>query len=421
MVIKLSKNFYKRAKRVLVGGVNSPVRSFKNIGIMPIFAQKAKDSKIYDIDGNEFLDFCMGWGSIILGHANKQVTIDIKKALNKGTNFGLTTKYEVELATLIKNAIPSIERIRFTNSGTEAVMSALRLARAFTKRKKIIKFDGCYHGHFDSLLVNTGSGVSNIYNSSSAGVPMEFIKNTISLQFNNIKILKKVIEKNYKDIACVIIEPIPANMGLIVPENEYLYEIRKITEKYDILLIFDEIITGFRLTFGGVQNLLNIKPDITCLGKIIGGGLPIGAFGGREDIMKLLAPEGAVYQAGTFSGNPIVMIAGISTLKQLSIKREIYDKINEKVLIIKNELRKIKNIYFSSYGSMFTLFFIGKEVKNYNDVKKCDMRRFKRWYKRMLNNGIFLPPSPYETSFVSASHTINDIKKFISETVKNLK
>jgi glutamate-1-semialdehyde 2,1-aminomutase len=417
MAIKL----YKVAKKVLVGGVNSPVRSFKNIGINPIFIKNAKGSKIYDIDGNEYIDFCMGWGSIILGHANEKVIKNIRNVINNGINFGLTTKSEIELANLIKSAIPSIERIRFTNSGTEAVMSALRLARAFTKKKKIIKFDGCYHGHFDSLLVSAGSGVSDIYNSTSDGVPMDFIKNTISVQFNNIKLLKKVIEKNYRDIACVIVEPIPGNMGLIVPENEFLYEMRKLTEKYDILLIFDEIITGFRLNFGGVQNLLNIKPDLTCLGKIIGGGLPIGAFGGKKEIMKLLAPEGNVYQAGTFSGNPVVMISGLSTLQQLRRKREIYDKMKENILIIKNELKKIKNLYFSNYGSMFTLFFIGKDVKNYDDIKKCDLKRFKRWYKKMLNSGIFLPPSQYETSFISVAHSLNDIEKFIFQTKKNLK
>ncbi len=414
------KLLIKKADNLLPGGVDSPVRAFKNVGCAPLYIKKAIGSKIYDINGKKYIDFCMSWGAEILGHGNKYVIKCIQKNLKNGINFGLTNNNELELADIIKRAIPSIELIRFVNSGTEAVMSTIRLARAFTKKDKIIKFDGCYHGHSDSLLVSAGSGVSGIINASSAGIPYDIIKNTISLPFNNFYLLKETIKKNYKKTAAVIVEPIPANMGLILPEENFLYELRDLTKKYGILLIFDEIITGFRFCFGGVQNLLNIEPDLTCLGKIIGGGFPIGAFGGKKEIMKMLSPLGSVYQAGTFSGNPIVMSAGITVLKILR-KQDIYEKISSKINFIAKEVRKLKNIFFSYFGSMFTIFFTDKKVKNFDDVKKCDFKRYKRWYLRMLKDGLFLPPSQFEVSFISTAHNWEDIEKFVRITIKNLK
>jgi glutamate-1-semialdehyde 2,1-aminomutase len=417
----MAKKLNMMARNVFVGGVNSPVRAFKNIGCEPIIIEKARGSKLYDINNKKYIDFCMSWGAEILGHADKDVVKSIKNSLKNGINFGLTGKSEIELAEIIKNAFPSIELLRFVNSGTEAVMSAIRLARAFTKRDKIIKFDGCYHGHSDSLLVSAGSGVAGIVNAISKGIPSDIIKNTISLPFNNILEFKKIIKNEYKRIASVIIEPIPANMGVINPEIEFLYEIRKYTKRYGILLIFDEIITGFRFCFGGVQNIFDIKPDITCLGKIIGGGLPIGAFGGKKEVMDLLAPAGSVYQAGTFSGNPVVMNAGIATLKKLFLHQKMYEKLNNFIQFIAKEVKKLKNIYFSCYGSMFSIFFTDKRVMNFEEAKKCNLIRFKKWYKKLLKDGIFLPPSQFEACFISMSHTEKDIECFIKATIKNLK
>lgn len=408
------------SKKFLIGGVNSPVRAFKNIGIEPIIFKKAIGAKIYDIKNKKYIDLCMSWGAEILGHSNIKIIKNINKKIRAGICYGFTNKYEIELAELIIKGFPSIEKIRFVNSGTEAVMSAIRLARAFTKRNKILKFDGCYHGHSDFLLADAGSGVIEIPKASSAGIPENVINDTISIPFNNIEILEKVVRKNYKDISCVIVEPVPGNMGVILPENGFLNKLREVTEKYNIILIFDEVITGFRFCFGGVQNLFNIKPDITCLGKIIGGGLSIGAFGGKKEIMNLLAPEGPVYQAGTFSGNPLVMSSGLTVLKTL-LNNNIYKNLNCKINLIAKELKKKKEIYFSYFGSMFTIFFLNKKPQNYEEVKKCDLEKFKKWYLKMLKDGIFFPPSQFEASFLSNSHNDRDIKTIIEKISKNLR
>ncbi len=415
----MNTNLYNKAKKLLAGGVNSPVRSFKVMGIKPVFIEKCKDSYIFDVNGKKYIDFCLSWGAIILGHNNKIVKDAIIKQLKKGTNFGLTHKKEILLAELIKNAIPSIEKIRFLNSGTEAVMTAIRLARAFTKRKKILKFDGCYHGHSDQLLVNAGSGVAGVSATSSAGVNYDAIKDTLSIPYNDLNVFKNIIKEQYMNIACVLIEPVAGNMGLVVPDFDYLRKLRKITKEYGVLLIFDEIITGFRVCYGGVQNIVGVKPDLTCLGKIIGGGLPIGAVGGKKEIMNLLAPAGNVYQAGTFSGNPPVMTAGISVLEQLK-NSAIYKNLSKKVEYIAKEVKKVKGIYFSNFGSMFTIFFSNERIRNFEDVKKCDFKKFKKWYVKMLRDGIFLPPSQFETSFISLRHSLKDIDKFIESTIKNL-
>lgn len=418
--LKKSLQVFKKAKKYIPGGVNSPVRAFASIDGNPIFVRKANGSRIYDIDGNSYIDFCMSWGAIILGHANEKIIKEIKKTINNGFNFGFTSELEIEFANLIVDAFPAIEKIRFTNSGTEAVMSSLRLARAFSKKNKIIKFDGCYHGHFDSLLVKAGSGM-NFIDASSAGVPDYFIKNTISIPFNNYEILLKTIKENYKDIAAVIMEPIPGNMGLILPKEDFLVKVYKLTKEYEILLVFDEIITGFRVCFGGVQNLFNIKPDLVCLGKIIGGGFPIGAYGGRKEIMDLVSPLGNVYQAGTFAGNPVVMKAGIETLRQLKMNKKIYNEFSEKINFIKKEVNKVKSISFSNFGSMFTVFFTDKLPENFEEVKKYDSIKFKRWYLKLLKAGILLPPSQFETCFISKAHAFDDVERFAKETKRNLK
>jgi glutamate-1-semialdehyde 2,1-aminomutase len=409
--INRSIEAFKEARKVISGGVNSPVRSFKAVGGNPVFIQSGKGSKIRDLDNNVYTDFCMSWGALILGHCDRFVIRKVKKAISKGTSFGCPTETETELAKIICDAIRSIDRIRFVNSGTEAVMSAIRLARGFTSKNGILKFDGCYHGHSDSLLVNAGSGVSGIANSSSKGIPGEFVKNTISIPFNNTEILEKTIEEHHSNLACVITEVVPANMGLVLPKREFLETLRKLTEKYGIVLIFDEVVTGFRLQYGGAQDYFKIAPDLTCLGKIIGGGFPVGAFGGREEIMQNLAPTGDVYQAGTLSGNPVAMSAGIATLAKLK-SGQIYNKLN--ALGAKIEKRLSPKLNLKRLCSMFTVFFTDKTVKNYDTAKTSDTSEFARWFNYMLDNGIYLSPSQFETNFISAAHTPADMEKFIN-------
>lgn len=411
----MSINLFDEAQKYLVGGVNSPVRSFKMLEITPIFIKKANGKYIYDSNKKKYIDYCLSWGAIILGHNSRVVRKEVEKAIREGLSFGFCHRYEAELAKLIQKAFPSMEKIRFVNSGTEAVMSAIRLARGFTGRKKILKFDGCYHGHSDALLVKCGSGVSEIKESSSAGVTEEVIYSTISIPFNNIEILTRVFNENGKDIACVIIEPVPANMGVIIPDENFLFILEKLCRKYDSILIFDEVITGFRVALGGAQEIFNIKPDITILGKIIGGGMPVGCFGGRTDIMDNLAPIGNVYQAGTLSGNPITIRAGIAVIKYLLSHSHIYLKMKNILENFKKEWqRKNIKLTLNVFSTIFSIFYTEKEVKNYEDAKIQNFELFKKIYVNLLKNDVLFPPSCFEACFLSKEHTEKDLEKLFN-------
>jgi len=423
---KKSQDLLHIAQRYIPGGVNSPVRSFKAVGGTPLFIERGFGSKIYDIDGNEYIDYVGSWGPMILGHAHPEVISAIKEVSDKGTSFGAPTHLEVKMAKMIIEAVPSIDMVRLVNSGTEATMSAIRLARGFTKRDKIIKFNGCYHGHADNLLVQAGSGASTFGIPDSSGVPQDLVKSTISLPYNNIEILKDVLEKTGKDVACIIVEPIAGNMGVIPPKKDFLQGLRKLTKDYDIVLIFDEVITGFRVSYGGAQELYNVMPDLTCLGKIIGGGLPVGAYGGRKDIMKHISPLGPVYQAGTLSGNPIAITAGLKTLKILSSNKEIYNELDKKAEVLcKDMSENSKKVgipaYFTRVGSMFCIFFNKEEVFDYETAKKSDTRRFAKYFHSMIEQGISIAPSQFEAGFVSTAHSYQDIEKTLSANLTALK
>ncbi|MGB9856765.1 MAG: glutamate-1-semialdehyde 2,1-aminomutase [Dictyoglomaceae bacterium] len=396
-------------------GVNSPVRSFKAVGGYPIFVKKGKGSKIYDEKDRSFIDYCLSFGALILGHAHKEVVENLKKVINKGTSFGINTKLEIEFAKMIVEGVPSIEQVRLTNSGTEAVMSAVRLARAYTKKDKIIKFDGAYHGHADYLLVKAGSGSATLGIPASLGVPGDFIKHTILLPFNDIKSLNDTLKKYYKEVACVIVEPVLGNCGVIPPEEEFLGSLREITYKYEVLLIFDEVITGFRLSYGGAQEYFHINPDLTCLGKILGGGLPVGAFGGKKEIMKLLAPEGNVYQAGTFSGNPLTVMGGIATLNILK-RDNPYKALEERTRNLCEEIKNIAQKYsidiqVNYIGSMFSIFFTSKKVRDYETAKIQDTVLFNKFFHNLLEEGIYISPSGFESNFLSIAHNNSDLEK----------
>ncbi len=416
LTVKKSKASFCLAKKFIPGGVNSPVRAFKAVGMEPLFIKKAKGAYIYDVDNNKYIDYLLSWGPMILGHTDKTVIRAVKQALEKGTSFGAPTQQETELAQLIHKIYPSIEKVRLTSSGTESAMSALRLARGYTRREKIIKFQGCYHGHSDSLLVEAGSGSATFGMPSSSGVNKSIAQDTITLPFNDINKVKEAISQHQNNIACVIIEPIPANMGVVLPEEGFLEELREITRKNGIVLIFDEVITGFRVALGGAQELFGVKPDLTILGKILGGGFPIGAFGGKKEIMDLLSPDGPVYQAGTLSGNPVAVEAGIATIKIL-IKNKIYDNLNNLSSNLELGLREVIRksgavATIQRAGSLFTLFFTDKRLlKNYNDVSKCDLKQFACFFRNMLRQGIYLAPSQFEANFISVKHTCSDIKK----------
>lgn len=418
LTVKKSKAYFTLAKKFIPGGVNSPVRAFKAVGMEPLFIAKASGAYIYDVDNNKYIDYLLSWGPMILGHTDKTVIKAVKQAVRKGTSFGAPTPQEIELAQLINKIYPSIEKVRLTSSGTEAAMSALRLARGYTGREKIIKFQGCYHGHADSLLVEAGSGAATFGVPSSSGVNKSFALDTISLPYNDINKVREAISRHKGKIACVIIEPIAANMGIILPEKGFLEFLRKITRENNIVLIFDEVITGFRVALGGAQELFGIKPDLTILGKILGGGFPIGAFGGKKEIMDFLSPQGPVYQAGTLSGNPVATAAGIATIKLL-IKNNIYDNLDKLSLVLelglKEAIRKTGvRATVQRVGSLFTLFFTNqKTLKNYNDVCGCDLEKFACFFRNMLKQGIYLAPSQFEANFISVKHTRNDIKKTI--------
>lgn len=412
------------AQNLFPSGVNSPVRAFKGVGGNPIFIKRAKGARIYDENNKEHIDYCMSWGALILGHTHTTVVKAIKEQAIKGTSYGACTKNEVEFGNLIKQAFPSIERMRLMNSGTEAVMTALRLARAFTNRDYIIKFDGCYHGHSDSLLVKAGSGLSTLGMSSSKGVLKAVTEKTISLPYNNLEAVKKACGKLGRKIACIIVEPVAANMGVVLPQEGFLEGLERLAKKNGILLIFDEVITGFRLCYGGAQKIFGIKPDLTILGKIIGGGLPVGLVGGRREIMEQLAPMGKVYQAGTLSGNPLTTAAGIATLKYLAANRSIYFKLRTKTEFLLKFLREIfadKDILvqINYIGSMFSVFFAKGPITDYVSSKTQDSRAFAKFFRAMLSNNIYFSPSGFEANFLSQAHsyadlhiTINSVKRF---------
>ena len=392
----------------MVGGVNSPVRAFKAVGGQPLIIEQGRGSQLLDLDGNSYSDYCLSWGALILGHNHPAVVQAIKKSIAKGTSFGITTKPEIEIAQFITKHVPSIDMVRFVNSGTEATMSAIRLARGFTQRNKIIKFDGCYHGHVDDLLTTAGSGVSFLAASSSAGIPGAHMQNTFSLPYNDIQTLTHTIERHRKELACVIIEPVAGNMGVIVPDLEFLKALRALTKKYGIVLIFDEVMTGFRTNLGGVQADFGIIPDMTCLGKIIGGGFPVGAYGGRADIMKHLAPLGGVYQAGTFAGNPMVMSAGLATLKNLS--PQVYKNLNrlgDDLTKAVNAQLKSKNwpAHLVNYKSMVSIRFRREMVNNYTDAKNASSDPiYAKLFHHLLKGGIYWPPADLESFFISTAH-----------------
>lgn len=420
-----SKFFYERALKVIPGGVNSPVRACKAVKSEPIFFERGEGAYLIDVDGNRYIDYVCSWGPLILGHAHPEVIAGIYFASKKGTSFGAPTWQEVELAELIKKCFSSIEKVRLVNSGTEATMSAVRLARAYTGRKKIVKFEGCYHGHVDSLLVKAGSGLATFGIPASPGIPEELTSHTLNLPFNNFEAVKKAFESYGKEIAGVIIEPVPGNMGVVLPQEGFLEFLRKITQKYEALLIFDEVITGFRLGISGAQGKYGVYPDLTCLGKIIGGGLPVGAYGGKEEIMNLIAPEGSVYQAGTLSGNPIAVSAGLATLKEL-LKPGTYERL-EKVSLqleegLKEVLKSLKLQYkINRVDSMLTLFFTEKEVVNFEIALSCDTEKFAMFWQKLLEKGVYLPPSQFEAWFLSLAHKEEEVENTVRAVYKVLK
>ena len=418
-----SKKIYKKAKESIPGGVNSPVRAFQSVDKeYPIFIKSGNGSKLYDEDGNEYVDMIGSWGPMILGHNYPQVLEVVKRELENGTSFGLPTKKEVELAELVKSCFLSIEKLRLTTSGTEAAMASVRLARAFTGKNKIIKFEGCYHGHSDSLLVKAGSGLLTFEHQDSNGITEGVVKDTITLPFGDFEKLKETLENN-KDIACVIIEPIPANMGLIETEKEYLEKVREITQKENIVLIFDEVISGFRVSLGGAQKIFEITPDLTILGKIIGGGYPVGGFGGKREIMDLISPVGNVYHAGTLSGNPISVAAGIETISILKENPEIYENINKKTENLANKINELIKKYdipatVNYFGSLFTIFFAKEKVKTLEDAMNTNSEFYSIYFNTMLENGVIVPPSKYEAHFVSYVHSDKDMEKILAGVEK---
>lgn len=411
----LSKRAFEEAQQYIPGGVNSPVRALKSVGETPLFIRHAKNVTLTDIDGNHFTDFCLSWGVFLAGHNRQEVNKAINEAVANGTSYGIPTLQETTLAKLVNKHFPSVEEVRFVNSGTEACMSAIRVARGYTNRKYILKFEGCYHGHADYLLVAAGSGVARLNHASSAGVPNEFVKYTLVVPYNDKDAVTRLFEEKGKDIAAVIVEPVAANMGVVLPIDGFLEHLRKITEAYGSLLIFDEVITGFRVSIGGAQKRFHIKPDLTTLGKIVGGGFPAAAFGGRRELMELLAPNGPVYQAGTLSGNPIAMTAGATTIHLLELK-DFYERIEAESEWFAHELSEAlrgKGITLNRIASMFTLFFTEGPVNNFSDVRKSDLDRFARFFRYMLDKNFYVSPSQFETCFLSAVHPHDELERFI--------
>tara|TARA_B100000214_G_scaffold83372_1_gene56698 strand:+ start:599 stop:1888 length:1290 start_codon:yes stop_codon:yes gene_type:complete len=424
MKTKNSDKLFEKSKNHIAGGVNSPVRAFKSVGGSPIFFRKSRGCYLYDEDGNKYLDFVGSWGPMILGHSNKQITEAIKKQSSKGISFGAPTKNELEIAKLIKSYVPSIEKLRMVNSGTEATMSCIRLARGTTNRNIIIKFIGCYHGHVDSLLVKAGSGLATLGVPDSPGIPEELSRLTITIPYNDNDAVKDVFNKHAKDIAAVIVEPIAGNMGFIQPGKDFLQNLRQVCTENKSILIFDEVMTGFRVARGGAQELFNINPDLTALGKIVGGGLPVGVYGGKKEIMDNIAPDGPIYQAGTLSGNPIAVSAGTALLRQLK-DQKIYGKLekNAKIFlkIIKDYCDQNKIPFsFSVRGGMFGFFFSKNLPQNFDEVEKTDIEFFKKFFRGMLEENIYLPPSAYESCFISTEHNEDKLVKAAKTAIKVL-
>ena len=420
MITDKSAGLFQKAQTLIPGGVNSPVRACKSVGCDPVFIERAAGSKIIDVDGNSYVDFVCSWGPMILGHNHPAVVEAIQEALAKGTSYGAPTPLEVELAEMVTEAMPSVEKVRFVNSGTEATMSAIRLARGYTGRKAVVKFDGCYHGHADAFLVKAGSGVITLGIPGSPGVPDDIVKNTISIPYNDEATLEKTLRDQGLDIACIIIEPVAANMGVIPPKDGFLQKLRALTAELGIVLIFDEVITGFRLSFGGAQSAFNIMPDLTCMGKIIGGGLPVGAYGGKKDIMDMIAPDGPVYQAGTLSGNPLAMAAGVATLKVLR-EPGFYVRLEEKAVSYADELKRLAEKYsmattLNRAGSAMTCFFTSGPVTDFASAMKADAEKYGIFYREMLSQGIYLAPSQFEAAFISDAHSSEDLELALEKT-----
>ena len=411
----LSNTLFERAVKVIPGGVNSPVRAFKSVNRNPIFIKRAEGSKIYDVDGNEYIDFVNSWGPMLIGHSHPVVRDAVLLAVHDGTSYGAPTEKEIILAELIVDMVPSVEMVRLVNSGTEATMSAIRLARAFTGRDKIIKIEGCYHGHGDSFLIKAGSGATTFGEPNSPGVTTAVSQDTLIAPYNDIHAIKDLFDKYSDNIAALILEPIPANMGVILPEEGYLNELRKITSTHNSLLIFDEVISGFRVSNGGAQEYYGVLPDLTTLGKIIGGGLPIGAYGGKKEIMSLMSPSGPVYQAGTLSGNPIAVSAGIVTLQYIK-EKHVIETLNAKASLFFKEIETVitsitRDLCVNRIGSMSTLFFRKAPVKNYQDAVQANTDQFTSFFNKMLDQGIYIAPSQFEAMFISLAHSKEDLDK----------
>jgi glutamate-1-semialdehyde 2,1-aminomutase len=420
-----SEDLFKAAKEHIPGGVNSPVRAFKSVEMDPIYIARGKGSKVWDVDGNEYIDYLCSWGPLVLGHADDRIVKVLNEYAQKGTSFGANTEIEVKFARLITEIFPSIEKVRMVSSGTEAAMSAVRLARGYTKKSKIIKFEGCYHGHGDSFLIKAGSGVLTLGIPGSPGITENTASDTLIAEFNNIGSVEELVTANRGQIAAIILEPVMGNAGLIPPDIEFLKKLRTMTEEEDILLIFDEVITGFRVALGGAQQLYGIEADLTCLGKIIGGGLPVGAFGGRAEIMDHMAPDGPVYQAGTLSGNPLAMAIGYETVSILK-KEKAHDDLEQKgALLVQGFEENMKDLGLSftvnRVGSMFCLFFTDREVKSYEAAMSADTRLFQAYFSRMIENGIYIAPSPFEVAFLSTAHSQEDIERTVEANYLGLR
>jgi glutamate-1-semialdehyde 2,1-aminomutase len=419
METRRSTELFTEAQKHMPGGVNSPVRAFKSVGRDPLYISRAKGSRIYDVDGNEFIDYIGSWGPMIVGHASERVVEAIKQAAEDSTSFGASSEKEIELALLVKKFVPSIDVIRMVNSGTEATMSAMRLARGFAGREKIIKFEGCYHGHGDSFLSKAGSGVATLGLPDSPGVTMSTAKDTLNAVYNDISSVERLVEENKGEIAAVFIEPVAGNMGCVASDSDFLRSLRNLCTSEDILLIFDEVMSGFRVAKGGAQELYHVVPDLTTFGKIIGGGLPVGAYGGRREIMEMIAPSGPVYQAGTLSGNPLAMTAGIETLKIIDEDAAFYDKLEQTSSTLEHGIRGVceelkMDHRLNRCGSMFTLFFTNEEVVDFASAKTSDTGKFAAYFNGMLQNGVYLPPSQFEACFVSAVHSTDDVQSTVS-------
>jgi glutamate-1-semialdehyde 2,1-aminomutase len=422
----LSAAYFERAQELIPGGVNSPVRAFKSVGGNPVFIKSAKGAYLHDVDGNSYIDMIGSWGPMLFGQAHPVIEDAVRQALSNGFSFGAPTYNEVLIAEKITSMIPSVEKVRLVNSGTEATMAAIRLARAYTKRDKIIKMEGCYHGHGDSFLIAAGSGVATLGTPDSPGVTVSTARDTLTAVYNDVESLENLFQENPTDIAAIIIEPVVGNMGLVIPKNGYLEAVQKLCKQYGALLIFDEVMTGFRLSASGYQGLAGIQPDLTTLGKIIGGGLPVGAYGGKAEIMNMIAPAGPVYQAGTLSGNPLATTAGLAMLNLITDNPEVYASLAQRGLALKNalssDLKELGlNYTINQIGSMFTLFFTDKEVNNFSDAKTSDTALFGRYFKGMLDKGIYLPPSQYESWFLSAALGDSEYDQIITASKATLR